>query len=192
MPIEPEAAPGGAAKSPMLIVPEAAPEEATAVALAKVEHVLQWDILELPPDGLKLVLPHRVYNLRTRGLSSNTHDLRAAADPGGWRFLVADAGGVVRATVQTWHESGRWKASSVRTGTWATSTKAAVVGEGLPAEAVLAYLWCRTTWTAALWLQARAGGEDKVVPLPWVKELRPLSPIPPATYLSAMRDRAKR
>jgi hypothetical protein len=176
----------------MLIVPERAPEEAQAVALAKVEHVLQWEELKLQADGLKLVLPHHVCNLRTRGLLSNTQELRSATDPGGWRFLVADANGVVHAAVQTWHESDRWKASSVRTGTWATATKAAVVGVGLPDEAVLAYLWCRSTWTAALWLQATAGGEDKVVPLPWVKGLMPLSPIPPATYLKAMRERAKR
>ena len=68
----------------MLIELKEAPEAATKAALAKVATLAQWDALGLPVEGLRLVLPHRVYNLRTRGLSDKTKptDLRRAAGIG--------------------------------------------------------------------------------------------------------------
>jgi hypothetical protein len=177
----------------MLIEPESCPPAVQQVALQKLQGLLDWAALGLQPAGLRLSLPHRVCNLGARGLLGDMA-LHQAVDPAGWRFLIVDATAptaAVRAAVQTWQEDGHWKVSSVRTGTWATATEAALRADGLPQPATLAYLWCRITWTAALWLRTADQDGDRVIPLPYVAGLVPLAPVTPAEYLGVMRSRSR-
>jgi hypothetical protein len=176
-------------KPTLLIEPQTCPEEAQEVAWQKVSQLAGWGVLGFKDKALRLSLPHRVYNLRSRGLAEHGTALREAVDAGGWRFLIVETSArEIVAAVQTWHEEGQWKVSSVRTGTWATATKSALTGGGLPSPATLAYLWCRRTWTAALWLRAEKPEDDKVIPLPWAGwGLMPLGLTSPQEYLEKMR-----
>lgn len=113
-----------------------------------------------------VTMPHRVQFLRYRGLKAG-RDLDQAAEAGGWRFLVCNADKQIVAAVLTWDDGERWRASSVQTGTWATGTMAALrAGDGaLQRDAVVNYLWCRSTWTAALWFRAGGADADRLVNL---------------------------
>lgn len=170
------------------IYPEDYPPEALQAAKRKIEALLSWEglVSRNPEAATFLTLPHRVYFLRSRGLAG-VGPLRASVDFGGWRFLVSQEAQAI-AAVTTWQGDGEWRVSSVRPGTWASATRAALTGEGLDGGPyTLAYLWCRRKFVAALWLQTESGQGEKVIPLPYVRGLTALRPTTPDAYLEAMR-----
>lgn len=161
------------------------PAEARDAAAARVGNLMSWGQLKLGQGSFTLSMPHAVFFLRATRLAHGGR-LRAIAEPGGWRFLVRRGGDLV-AAVQAWEADGRWKVSMVKSGSWATKTRPALEAAeaALAAKATPTFLWCRSAWTAALWLQADEASHDLVVPLPYVRHpLKPLVPLPAAQFLS--------
>lgn len=162
-----------------IIFPDDCPEDAREVALARVAALVSWEKVPIKAGNLSLSMPHQVFFVRTRRIRADI-PLRDAVDAGGWRFLVRK-GDDVRAAVQVWEDGATWRVSSVKTGSWATRTKDALevaYGGAIKTPDVPArpsYLWCRATWTAALWFRAVDPDDDRVVPLPYVR--KPFLPL---------------
>lgn len=160
------------------------PDDARAAAQARVAALVSWAEVPITAEKLTLSMPHRVFFVLTRRIRRNIA-LRDAVDAGGWRFLVRQDT-EVKAAVQVWDDGATWRVSSVKTGSWATRTKDALAvayGETTQTRDVTArpsYLWCRATWTAALWFRAENPDHDRVVPLPYVRK-----PFEPLTVYSA-------
>jgi hypothetical protein len=161
--------------------PPGCPQEAQAAALARVTALVSWHVVPIEAGALTLSMPHPVFVVRTLRIRAGM-ELRDAVDAAGWRFLVRK-GTEVKAAVQVREDGATWRVSSVKMGSWATRTKDALdkaYGEGSEQPEVSAwpsYLWCRATWTAALWFRATDPEHDRVVALPYVRgELKPLTP----------------
>lgn len=161
--------------------PPGCPAGAQAAALARVAALVSWHLVPIADDVLTLSMPHPVFFVRTRRIRADI-TLRDAVDAGGWRFLVRK-GVDVKAAVQVREDGATWRVSSVKMGSWATRTKDAlekayVEGSDLPeVSAWPSYLWCRATWTAALWFRTDNPDHDRVVPLPYVRG--PFEPLKP-------------
>lgn len=153
------------------------PADAMAAALTRVGALVSWKQVPIEADNLSLSMPHPVFFLRTARIRADIA-LRDAVDAGGWRFLVRKSN-VVIAAAHVREDGATWRMSSVKTGSWATSTSKALEA-AYRADAVLSevstwpsYLWCRATWTAALWFRAENPDDDRVVPLPYVRVFTP-------------------
>jgi hypothetical protein len=162
-----------------IVLPDNCPPDAKEVALARVAALVSWEKVPIVAGNLSLSMPHQVFFVRTQRIRADI-PLRDAVDAGGWRFLVRK-GDDVKAAVQVWEDGATWRVSSVKTGSWATRTEDALnVAYGANSDlrdvpAKPTYLWCRATWTAALWFRAEHPDYDRVVPLPYVR--KPFLPL---------------
>lgn len=179
------------------------PPDARAVAVRKVAPLLNWAALfEMGADTEPVVgFPHRIYWLRHWDVrAAIERPMAVCAEDRGWRFLLLtgteQAGVTPRAAVETWLEDGRWRVSSVRTGTKAsagmrTALQKALCDERLNDDRVYepAYLCCRSLWANALWFRPRGGvGTDWVVPLPYARApITPYTVIPASDYWPQLR-----
>jgi hypothetical protein len=178
------------------------PLDAQAMAVRKVAPLLKWKTLfEMGADAEPVVgFPHRIYWLRHWDLQAAIErPMAVCAEERGWRFLLLTGTEQTqvapRAAVETWLEDGRWRVSSVRTGTKASSGMRTALEAALDCSKLndqgyeLAYLCCRSLWANALWFRPVTGaGTDWVVPLPYARTpLEPYKVIPASDYWPQLR-----
>ena len=172
--------------------PDECPPAALAAATARIAAIVSWRSMTLQANDLTLSMPHQVFAVRTARICTDL-PLRRAVDPIGWRFLVRK-GVDVKAAVQVRDDDGTWRVTSVKMGSWATETRAALeVAYDAPprtpdVRARPSYLWCRATWTAALWFLADDADNDRVVPLPYARDpFEALTPYSAVDFMSRVR-----
>jgi len=173
------------------------PPEEVSLAAATHVHMLAGTpesflaLADVERENLELVAPHKIYTLSLEAAAGGAR--LADAQPGGWRFLVADGERVV-ASAEVPEEEGR-HAPSVNSGAYVQATADAIDRlEEMPEVASGAFemrlLKVPALYVAAAWL---ADEGNLVVPLePAPSYLEPGHAYREEEFLDALREPAQR
>ncbi|WP_119421375.1 hypothetical protein [Desertibaculum subflavum] len=178
------------------------PLQAFEAVRAKLADLAAFDGFRTPSlrradtGAIALSTPHRTALLRLDRIKGAA-DLRRAAEPKGWRFLLHEGDRVV-AAVETQDFKGQHRFGQVNEGPFTAATEQAIrraesLDQVKRGRYTPTFLLVPAIYVAALWLEDEAGEADLVIPLaPAPPELKPMEPIAARAFLAVLAKLAAR